>query len=123
MPQLSTTMYCGLDTYESLENLVDSQTGARNSLDLTALDGDPMFKKVRFERAPQLDDVTHQPIIGVDHRHFKAVAMEGEWMNEQRPMRGGVERHRTVVIHVDSMFGFVCKNPRHAGFYLHRPIT
>lgn len=113
-------IYCGDDVYLDLQSVADSRFESRRS-DLSNADGMLNFEGIPIQNIPALtysasDNLTkYRPIYFINKRTLGVCVAAGEWMRETDPVPYSAERHRTMVVQMDTQFQFFCKNPRQNG--------
>ncbi|MCE2654761.1 MAG: hypothetical protein LW650_15380 [Planctomycetaceae bacterium] len=103
---------------EAYADMVNAGPDDRNG-NASPFFGDLPFGPVTTYAVPALDSLAYQPICGVNMAFTKLVALRGEWMLEDEPVRGDGQR-RVMKMGVDSQYCIMSENPR-ANFILHAP--
>lgn len=92
-------IFVGYDTLASFENIGESQN-ENLGRDIAPMDGEITFRSVPIRWAPQLDDATGAPIIGINKEQTKVVCMEGWDMALSEPEKAP-NQHTVLRQHLD----------------------
>lgn len=116
------TINVGKAIYLKFKRMARKQM-ADGGADLETVKGELRFSGMPIIYQPSMDALQHGDILWIDHSRFRPVTLADEWLNEHSPMDGGVELHRTKVIHVDCAWNTICTNFRYSGCSMHTPIA
>jgi hypothetical protein len=103
---------------EQYADLVNAGPDDRNG-NASPFWGDLPFGPVSTKAVPVLNSISYNPIMGVNLNETKCVALEGQWLVEDEPVRSATQR-RVIVNGIDTQYTITCDNPR-ANFLLHTP--
>lgn len=107
-----------LDELEEIALKSDDKVGA----DLGKYAGATIFKGIPFMYVDSLDTAKQyvygaNPIYGVNHNHFKAYCLSGEYFRVNKPM-SKVGQHNVLTVYIDLSYAYLCDNRRTAGFLI-----
>lgn len=121
-------IYCGLDEYVALGDLLDKRDDNHRPVDLMGgvkirvnENGVPFVNGHPIVYVPYLDNDTDAPIYAVDWAKLRTVVQDGYWMEEKAPMRSPTQ-HTVAVVYIDGRCCILCLNRRTAGFVLHHDV-
>ena len=118
-------VYCGLDTFTSLGDMLDKRDDNNTPVDMLGgvkirinQQGVPFINGHPIVYIPILDDASFGEIYAVDWAKIRAVTQADYWMKEGEPMTSPTQ-HTVLVVYTDGRCCILCSNRRTAGFVLH----
>ena len=118
-------IYCGLDEFTALGDLLDKRDDNNTPVDLMGSvkvrineNGVPFINGHPVIYVPVLDDSDFGEIYAVDWAKLRTVVQDGYWMKEKEAMQSP-NQHTVAVVYVDGRCCILCLNRRTAGFVLH----
>jgi len=106
-------LYCG----ETLLEASEKKARANNDnlgADLGKFAGSVVTKGIAWIWEEELDSLSSNPLIALNHDVWVPVFQKGEFMRENQPTRLP-NQHRVIKTDVDNKFNFVCRNRRKCG--------
>ncbi len=111
-------IYAGNTVVRGLETLAEFQNDNLGH-DLLSQFGEVMLHRIPVEYVPFFDWDTGcaaaAPMVGIDWGTFYPHFLEGEYLNEGKPMPAPFQ-HTAVTVHTDLTLQFACKNRRNNWF-------
>ncbi len=103
-------IYTNYTGRKGCKDLLEAQNDDLGS-DLDSQDGSVLFRRIKIQSVPALDDDTTNPFYGIQWGEFKTVGLRGEWMNETMlPIQPG--QHTVSSTHTDCSFNWLTRNRR-----------
>jgi hypothetical protein len=114
-------LYTNSDVLDELEEIA-AKSDDKLGFDLGKYAGATIFKGVPFQYVDVLDDAKQyvygsDPIFGVNHNHFYAICLSGEYFRVNKPM-SDVNQHDVLTVYIDLTYAYINENRRTGGFLI-----
>lgn len=102
--------YTNYNVLGTLEEILESQNESLGN-DIASKDGATLFRRRPVQWVPQLDSDTANPVYGINWGVFKAVFLNGWFLEESAPYKAP-NQPRVMRVDVDLTYNYCCRDRR-----------